>query len=273
IRSAILNSGEKFPQKRITINLSPANARKEGSHFDLPMAMGILAALESVKTDKLSQFALIGELSLDGEVNGVRGVLPLVMGLRDKGIQHIMVPVSNIEEAGLVRDVNLYPIGHLREAISYFKNKTKNTPYIRKKKILEDKSHFHGDFTDVAGQESAKRCILIGACGSHGLLMVGPAGAGKTMISRLIPTILPHMTYEEQLEVTKIYSVAGALSQENPMILERPFRAPHHTITAAALIGGGRRPKPGEVSLAHSGVLFLDELPEFKRQTIDLLRQ
>lgn len=273
IRSAILNSGERFPQQRITINLSPANARKEGSHFDLPMAMGILAALGHIHNDKLSEFAFVGELSLDGKVNGIKGALPLVMGLRNQGIQNIMLPMSNADEVGIVGDVNLYPIGHLKEAIGYFRNEIEIAAYIRKKNIGGQKKVFGGDFADVSGQESVRRCALIGACGSHGLLMIGPAGAGKTMISRLIATILPPMTYEEQLEVTKIYSVAGKLSEETPMIQERPFRSPHHTITSTALIGGGRRPRPGEISLAHTGVLFLDELPEFKRQTIDMLRQ
>lgn len=273
IRSAILNSGEKFPQKRITINLSPASGKKEGTHFDLPMAIGILAAYGAVKSDRLQSFAFMGELSLDGKVNRIKGALPLVMGMRECGIVDIMIPISNLEEVRIVTGINLYPINSLKDAIQYLRNSSISGPYHKGGRKQELIKIVKEDFSDVAGQETVKRAIQIGASGCHGLLMIGPAGSGKTMVAKRIPTILPPMTYEEQLEVTKIYSVAGALSEEVPIISVRPFRSPHHTITTSALIGGGRRPTPGEVSLAHYGVLFLDELPEFKRQTIEMLRQ
>lgn len=273
IRSAIMNSGYKFPTKRITINLAPASSKKEGTHFDLPMAVGILTSVGILKEEKINQYAFIGELSLDGKVNHIKGALPLAIGLRNKGIKNIFLPLSNAEEVSIVDDIKIFPIAKLSDLVDLFLGNLKIQSYNRKKKIIEKNKNLQNDFLDVSGQETVKRAIQIGASAAHNLLMIGPPGSGKTMVARRIPSILPPLTYEEKLEVTKLYSVAGELSEKTPMILERPFRTPHHTISGVALVGGGTKPRPGEVSLAHYGVLFLDELPEFSRKVIEMLRQ
>ncbi len=273
VRSAILNSGERFPAKRITINLSPASTRKEGTYFDLPMAIGILSASGVINNRNIKSFAYFGELSLDGSIHGIHGIVPLIIGVRKNGVQKIILPKANLKEAAIIKDVQLYPVESLRDVIDYFAGKRtlqsvqgigmeKNTGSVDCE-----------DFSDVAGQEMVKRALQISAAGCHGLLMIGPPGAGKTMMAQRVPSILPKMTYEETLELTKIYSVVGLLSDEAPMITGRPFRAPHHSISPVALVGGGRIPMPGEISLAHLGVLFLDELAEFQRNVIELLRQ
>lgn len=272
IRSAIINSGYPFPAKRITINLAPAGTRKEGTHFDLPIAVSVMASAGFVDKRNLHHFAFLGELSLDGRINRINGALPLAIGLRRQGIHNIILPFANAEEAAAVHDLALFPVRHLKEVIAHFNNEALIERYLKKEQCLEEKKHT-GDFADVAGQETAKRALQIAASASHNVLMAGPPGTGKTMMAERVAGILPEMTYEEKLEVTKIYSIAGELSENKPMITIRPFRAPHHSVSVSALVGGGQNPKPGEVSLAHLGVLFLDELPEFNRHVIEMLRQ
>ena len=273
VRVAIAASGFRFPHKKVTINLAPAWSRKEGSHFDLPMAIGILAASGELKEQQYTDYAFIGELSLDGSINSVTGALPLIIGLRDGGIKKIILPKGNAEEASIVRDVILYAADSLKQAIELLQG-ADSKPYNSCVKYRYGSSDgTNGLYEDVVGQESAKRAITICVAGGHGIFMMGFPGSGKTMLAQRIPSIMPEMTYEEMLEATKVYSVAGELSNIRPMIIQRPFRTPHHTISPAALLGGGGIPKPGEISLAHHGVLFLDEFPEFSRQVLEMLRQ
>lgn len=273
IRAAIINSGFKFPAKRITINLAPAGTKKEGTHFDLPIAIGVMTSVGFIRKDRTAKFAFLGELSLDGSVNRINGALPLVIGLRNQGIEKIILPKSNAEEASAIDDVLLYPVRNLREIASYFDGEYEIPAFQRSQSAQAKVMREDMDFNDVAGQESVKRALQVAAAASHNVLMIGPPGSGKTMMARRMSGIMPAMTYEEKLEVTKIYSIAGELSDHHPMITSRPFRSPHHTISGAALVGGGSSPKPGEVSLAHYGVLFLDELPEFNRYVLEMLRQ
>ncbi len=284
IRSAILNSGFRFPAQRITINLSPAGERKEGTHFDLPIAMGVLAACGTVSAERISEYAFLGELSLEGRLTPVRGALPLCIRLRRDGVVKIILPKANLPEAELLPGVELFPAEALRELVDWFSHEgpPKGIPGGREPWPLSACGAAGGDdvseagaadFADVLGHEGSKRMLQVGAAGLHGVLMSGPAGCGKTMLARRIPSILPNLTQEERLEVAQIYSVAGLAREKWTGMGRRPFRAPHHTITAPAMAGGGRRPTPGEVSLAHCGVLFLDELPEFQREVLELLRQ
>lgn len=274
IRTAIANAGYRFPPKRITINLAPADSRKEGTHFDLPIAASILEAAGNWEQGAFSEYAMVGELSLDGRINGIRGALPLAIGLRSCGIRKMILPLENADEVSLLDDVELYPLIHLSEVETLACNGHLIAPYSRPpRKAPADQMETAGDFADVYGQQGAKRALQIAAAAAHNLLMVGPPGAGKTMMARRLPGILPPLSYEEQLEVTKIYSIAGELPRGRGMLRERPFRAPHHTSSVAAMTGGGGKPKPGEISLAHSGVLFLDELPEFRRSVLEVLRQ
>ncbi len=273
VRSAISNCGYEFPDTRITVNLTPAGIKKDGSHFDLAVALGVLLSSGEISKGRdLDKIAFLGELSLDGKVNSVDGILPMVIGLRDKGIKQIVLPFGNIKEARLVQDVKIIPIKNLFDAIEFAEG-LREPSYDFDDVDSERKPRIVEDFSDIKGQEMVKRAAQIAAAGFHGMLMVGPPGVGKSMVGRRIPSILPPLTYDQQLEVTQIYSIAGLLDEENPIILDRPFRSPHHSITSAAMVGGGPNLKPGEVSLAHYGVLFLDELPEFRAGVLDTLRQ
>ncbi|MCG0274604.1 MAG: YifB family Mg chelatase-like AAA ATPase [Thermosediminibacteraceae bacterium] len=272
VRAAIKNQNFDFPIKRITLNLAPADIKKEGPHFDLPIALGILAATEQVPASALQGYSIVGELSLDGRVRPVNGILPMAIEVKQKGLKGIVVPFENAEEAAVIKGIEVIGVKSLQEAVGFFKGEFKPDDIIPE--VMDTvTTEFEGDFSEVKGQEVLKRALEIAAAGHHNLIMVGPPGSGKTMIARRIPTILPSMTFEESLELTKIYSIAGLLSGRSSLIKKRPFRAPHHSITPVGLVGGGRIPKPGEVSLAHHGVLFLDELPEFSKEILELLRE
>ncbi len=275
IHSAIDHCGYQFPNKRITVNLSPANRKKEGSHFDLPIAAGLLLSTGQIRpqTDRMENTALIGELTLDGRLEPVEGVLPLVIGMQKMGVEKVILPKGNCREAESVKGMLLYPAETLLEAGEHLSG-FRSIPGVQASGCSACGAQVQApDFGDIRGQEMVKRAACIAAAGAHGMLMIGPPGVGKTMVGKRIPGIMPRLTDREQLEITQIYSIAGLLDPSSPMIVHRPFRAPHHSLSAAAMTGGGSRPRPGEISLAHHGVLFLDELPEFSRQTLDTLRQ
>ena len=269
LRPAIMNSGYGFPNERITVNLVPADKPKEGSHFDLPIAVSIILLMEGLEAP--ANTALLGEVSLDGTVNPVRGVLPLVISMRAAGIRNIILPAGNAEEAAVLQDIRILPVTDLRQAVDHISGVRQIIGYRRRP--VSGRIIRQVDFAQVIGQESAKRAMVIGAAGNHGMLMMGSPGCGKTMLAQRLPTILPPLLYEEKLEIMGVYSVAGLLTPASPVIEERPFRSPHHSITMTGLIGGGSRPRPGEISLAHRGVLFLDELGEYDSRVIDALRQ
>lgn len=269
LRPAIMNSGYSFPNERITVNLVPADRPKEGSHFDLPIALSIIFLMEGIVPP--GDTAFLGEVSLDGTVNPVQGALPLAISLRAAGIRSIILPAENAEEAGILRDVRILPVKTIRQAVDHISG-SRPVPAFRGGQGQAPEA-YDVDYSQVIGQESAKRAMMIAAAGNHGMLMMGGPGCGKTMLARRLPTILPPLSYEERLEIMGIYSVAGLLGPGMPVIKERPFRSPHQSITMAGLVGGGARAKPGELSLAHRGVLFLDELGEFDSRVIDALRQ
>jgi len=274
VRAAIKNSDFLFPHNRITINLAPADIRKEGSVFDLAIAAGILKASMYILNEEMSSFAFLGELSLDGTVKGIKGVLPMCISLKQKGFKRLILSGENADEAALVKDMEIYPVENIIDMVEFLNGKMRIMPHeVDLNDILGARAAEEYDFADVRGQDTAKRALEIAAAGAHNVILLGPPGSGKTMLARRLSSILPEMTFEESLEVTKIYSIAGLLKDKLCLITKRPFRSPHHTMSAASLIGGGRIPHPGEVSLSHYGVLFLDEMPEFPKNVLEVLRQ
>ncbi len=273
IDSALREIGSRIPGKRVIINMAPADVKKEGSSYDLPLALGIMAANEQLIFDTWEKYIILGELSLDGSLMPIKGVLPIAINAYNEGFQKIILPIANANEAAVVNGLQVYGFSHIREVIEFIKKPLYTQPYKYTSALNQIEDYTFYDFKDVKGQENVKRALEVAAAGMHNVIMIGSPGSGKTMLARRLPGILPPMTIEESLETTKIHSVAGQLSRNCPLIINRPFRAPHHTISSIALIGGGAYPRPGEISLATNGVLFLDELTEFQRTVLEVMRQ
>lgn len=275
IMAAIQNSGYEFPTQQITINLAPADIRKEGSAYDLPMAVGILATKDLVKSDQFHRYMMLGELSLDGSILPVRGALPIAIKARELGYEGLIVPEENVREAAVVNKLKVYGVRHMNQVLAHLNGIHPLEPEFvdTRAEFYAHQTDFEADFADVKGQQQVKRAMEVAAAGGHNLIMIGPPGSGKSMLAKRLPGILPPLSLQESLETTQIHSVAGRLPSQCSLIAQRPFRSPHHTISPVALVGGGQNPQPGEISLAHNGVLFLDELPEFQRSVLEVLRQ
>lgn len=275
IISALQVSGYKFPRNRIVINMAPADIRKEGSAYDLPLAIGILAAAGELDASRLDQFMMMGELSLDGSLQPVKGILPIAIKAREEKFKGLIVPKQNAREAAVVNQLDVYGVSTIREVIEFLAGRQTLEPTVvnTREEFYARQFQFDSDFSDVRGQENVKRALEVAAAGGHNLILIGPPGSGKSMLAKRLPSILPPFTLQESLETTKIHSVAGKIGVNTSLMAQRPFRSPHHTISNVAMVGGGSSPQPGEISLAHNGVLFLDELPEFNRSVLEVLRQ
>ncbi len=275
IVSALEYCGMKFPHYQVIVNMAPADIRKEGAAYDLPLAIGIMSAAGDIQSEELSQYVIMGELSLDGTLQPIKGALPIAIKAREEGFAGLILPVQNAREAAVVNNLKVYGAENLKQVIDFLNKKESLEPTFvdTRAEFMKNSSHYDIDFSDVKGQENVKRAFEVAAAGGHNIILVGPPGAGKSMLAKRIPTILPPLTLYEALETTKIHSVAGKIGKETSLMTQRPYRNPHHTISDAALCGGGGYPQPGEISLAHNGVLFLDELPEFKRTVLEVMRQ